>query len=313
MELDDLDRRIIGALQVDGRASWRRVAEVIGAPFSTVTRRGTALLASGAVRVVAMPTYARTAIIEVTTTPQRVGEVARALADRSDTIFVYVLSAPTRIIVEEQLGDDSLARAVIEEIPAIEGVTGVLAAPVLDYYRTLTGWMPALLTPEQVAALDPGFGRRKPAGTPPESAADRGLLSILERDGRVPVSEIAEELGQSETGVRRRLAELLKTKVDVRAVVAPALLGLPVAAFLWVRVAPSAVARVAEQLLASPYVRYAAMTMGDHQLLLDVAVPSLDDLRRFLTEEPWAAEVESIRSSPVLSAYKRSGVAVTER
>ena len=80
VELDDLDRRIVAALQVDGRASWRRIAEVIDVPFSTVTRRGSALLASGAVRVVAIPASLQTAIMEVTTTPQRFDAVARALA-----------------------------------------------------------------------------------------------------------------------------------------------------------------------------------------------------------------------------------------
>ena len=54
------------------------------------------------------------------------------------------------------------------------------------------------------------------------------------------------------------------------------------------------------------------MTMGDHQLVVDVAVESLDELRRFLTEQPWAAAVESMRSSPVLAAYKRSGIVTVE-
>jgi DNA-binding Lrp family transcriptional regulator len=312
VELDDLDRRIVGALQVDGRASWRRIAEVIDAPFSTVTRRGSALLASGAVRVVAIPASMQTAIMEVTTTPQRVDAVARALAFRPDTVFVYAVSAPTRIIVEEQLTNGSFARAVIEEIPAIEGVTGVLAAPVLDYYRTLTSWMPGLLSASEVAALNEDFGRRRAVGMPSESALDRRLQSILERDGRVSVADIAVKVGQSESGVRRRLAALVGTQVEVRAVVAPALLGLRVSAFVWIRVAPAKVQRVAEQILESPFVRYAAMTMGDHQLIVDVAVESLDELRRFLTEQPWATAVESIRSSPVLAAYKRSGVIVSE-
>ena len=56
----------------------------------------------------------------------------------------------------------------------------------------------------------------------------------------------------------------------------------------------------------------AVMTMGDHQLVVDVAVESLDELRRFLTEQPWAAAVESMRSSPVLAAYKRSGIVTVE-
>lgn len=311
MELDDLDRRIVGALQVEGRASWRKIAEALNAPFSTVTRRGSALLASGAVRVVAIPTTLRTAIIEVATTPHRVDAVARALAARPDTIFVYALSAPARILVEEQLTDGELAQAVIEEIPAIEGVTGVLAMPVLEYYRTLTSWMPALLSASEVAALNGNFGRRA-VGAPLELAIDRELQSILERNGRLSAAEIAAELGQSESGVRRRLARLTGTQIDVRAVVAPALLGLPVSAFVWIQVPPAQVGRVAEQILESPFVRYAAMTMGDHQLIVDVAVESLDELRRFLTERPWATSVQSIRSSPVLAAYKRSGTIVAE-
>ena len=313
MQLDDLDRRIVGALQVDGRASWRRIAEVLDAPVSTVTRRGYALLASGAVRVVALPASTTTAIMEITTTPQRVDAVARALAARPDTIFVYTLSAPTRIVVEEQqLSAGALARAVIEEIPAIDGVTGVSASPILDYYRTLTSWMPGLLSQDEVAALNPDFGRLPPDDIPPTTDADQQILAILERDGRAAVTDIAAALGQSEPSVRRRLSGLIGTKIDVRAVVAPSLLGLDVSAFLWIWATTGSVATVAKQIVASEYVRYAAMTMGEHQLVVDVAVRTLDEFRSFITDQPWTAAVESIRSSPVLAAYKRSGTEVAE-
>lgn len=281
-------------------------------PFSTVTRRGSALLASGAVRVVAIPASLQTAIMEVTTTPQRFDAVARALASRPDTLFVYALSAPSRIIVEERLNHGSLARTVLEEIPAIDGVTGVLAAPVLAYYRTLTSWMPGLLSASEVDELNEDFGRRRPVSVMSESPVDLRMQSALQRDGRASVADIAAEVNQSESAVRRRLAALVKSKLDVRAVVAPALLGFQVSAFVWIRVAPSAVEHVAHQILASPFVRYAVMTMGDHQLVVDVAVESLDDLRRFLTEQPWATAVESMRSSPVLAAYKRSGIVTAE-
>ncbi len=314
MKLDELDRRIVGALQVDGRASWRRIAEVLDASFSTVTRRGTALLASGAVRVVALPRYSQTAIIEVTTVPQRFDAVARALSARTDTVFVFALSAPARIIVEElQPSEGALARAVLDEIPAIEGVTGVNAAPILAYYRTLSTWMPDLITPAEVAELNPGFGHLYDDAVPLTTPADREIYEILAPDGRVSVADIADRVGQSEPAVRRRLTVLVDTKIDIRAVVSPHLLGLDVAAIVWIRVAPKDIERVAEQILASPWVRYAAMTMGDHQLIVDVAVPTLDDLRRFLTEQPWSASVDSVRTSPVLAAYKRSGLPAEER
>ena len=313
MQLDDLDRRIVGALQVDGRASWRRIAEVLETPVSTVTRRGTALLSSGAVRVVALPGATTTAILEITTVPQRVDAVARALAARSDTIFVYVLSAPARIVVEQQqLTSGALARAVIEEIPAVDGVTGVSASPILDYYRTLSSWMPGQLSEAEAAMLNDGFGRLPPVDTAPLVGVDQQILAILERDGRAPLTDIAAAVGHSEASIRRRLTGLVGTGVDVRAVVAPTLLGLDVSAFLWIRATPGAVRTVAAEIAESKYVRYAAMTMGEHQLVIDVAVETLEDFRRFVTEQPWTGKVESIRSSPVLAAYKRSGVAVEE-
>lgn len=49
--LDELDKRVVGALQVDDRASWRRIADVIGAPERTVARRGARLLSTGSVVV----------------------------------------------------------------------------------------------------------------------------------------------------------------------------------------------------------------------------------------------------------------------
>jgi hypothetical protein len=38
--LDPRERRIVVALQLDGRSSWRRIAEVLDEPERTVARRG---------------------------------------------------------------------------------------------------------------------------------------------------------------------------------------------------------------------------------------------------------------------------------
>jgi hypothetical protein len=54
-ELTELDRRIIVALQHDGRASWRAIAEMVGGTVATVTRRGQHLLSSGVARIAVLP------------------------------------------------------------------------------------------------------------------------------------------------------------------------------------------------------------------------------------------------------------------
>lgn len=53
--LDELDRQIAVALQQDGRASWRAIAETVGSSTATVARRGQHLLSSGVLKVTAVP------------------------------------------------------------------------------------------------------------------------------------------------------------------------------------------------------------------------------------------------------------------
>ncbi len=53
--LDELDRKIIVALQHDGRASWTAIADMVGSSTATVARRGQQLVADGIVRIAVVP------------------------------------------------------------------------------------------------------------------------------------------------------------------------------------------------------------------------------------------------------------------
>ena len=50
--VDELDRRIAAALQINARASWQQVAHVVGSSESTVTRRAQRMISSREIRVV---------------------------------------------------------------------------------------------------------------------------------------------------------------------------------------------------------------------------------------------------------------------
>ncbi|MEV5322939.1 MULTISPECIES: AsnC family protein [unclassified Nonomuraea] len=52
---DELDRRLIHALQLDARAPFSRIAEVLGVSDQTVARRYRRLRSAGLLRVVAVP------------------------------------------------------------------------------------------------------------------------------------------------------------------------------------------------------------------------------------------------------------------
>ncbi|WP_408895725.1 AsnC family transcriptional regulator [Nocardioides sp. R1-1] len=311
--LDPLSRRIVGALQVDGRASWRRIAEVLGEPVRTVARRGAALLEDRTVQVVGLPNTSPTHIVRLRCRSGAVASVAAAVAARRDTIFVYAVGRAPEIVAEVMTPYDTLAGLVLDELPALDGVEEVRADPALLYFRTVAEWSPGLLSAEEGDALG-AVASTEPFSPETAFELDEGeqrLLDALVADGRTPLQDIAELLGCSDATARRRVEQLLgRGALRIRAVVEPALLGLPVETLLWVRVHPARVEEVGKALVASPLVRYCAFVGGDGQLLVDVTTPDVDGLRSLLTDPAWAGGAERVGATPLLRAYKRGGVLV---
>ncbi|MFC8522331.1 Lrp/AsnC family transcriptional regulator [Pseudarthrobacter sp. NPDC057230] len=313
-EFDELDRRIVGALQVNGRASWRRIAEVLGESFSTVTRRGMGLLESGTVRVAGLVTLGPTHLVEVQCEPARLAGIAEVLAKDPDANFLYALTSPTRLLFEVKARPGRLSSLVLKELPALSGVTQVNAWPIMEYFRTVAEWHPGPLTVKETAALQEVI--------PPTSLlsatavlddVDSRLVRLLVEDGRVPVAELSAAVGLSAPVVRRRLNALFEAgNLSVRAIVEPADIGLPVEAVIWVRTAPADVAAVGHLLSSESCVRYAAMALGEFQLIANVTLAGLNELRAFLMESEWAQHALAVRSSLIVRAYKRGGVCMPD-
>lgn len=309
MDLQEADLRIIGALQVDGRSSWRTIAKVLGIPLTTVVRRGNALLESGVVTVTVMGLAERTAIIEVATESSAVDAVARELASRPETVFVYALSSPTRLVLEQYLSQQELAFSVLEDIPAIPGVIEVTAAPVLEYHKTLTQWMPELITDEEAKRLNPAYSSVNDL----RGRADDGdlvMLQSLASEGRLGTSHLSEITGYSTTTVRKRLSRLLTRIAEVRSVVRAQDLGLTAEAFLWVSTSPNKAAEVAAIIASSPFAKYVVAVLGEYQIVANVAMKDYEAFRSFLADERWAGSVHGVRASTVLRTYKSGGVPV---
>lgn len=307
MELEHIDRRIIGALQVDGRASWRTISRVLKSPLTTVVRRGNALIEAGVVTVSVMGLAHRTAIIEVTADSSAVDFVARELASRPETVFVYALSSPTRIVIEQYLSQQNLAYSVLEDIPSIHGVTEVTAAPVLDYHKTLAQWMPDLITEEEAIQLDPHYASINCLrGRADES--DYVMLDTLAVNGRIGTAQLAEITGFSTTTVRKRMARLLTRIAEVRSIVSAQDLGMTAEAFLWISTPPEKAAEVAASITASPFAKYVVSILGEHQIVANVAMSDFETFRAFLNDNKWAGKVRGLRASTVLRTYKSGGI-----
>ncbi|WP_052583780.1 Lrp/AsnC family transcriptional regulator [Saccharomonospora iraqiensis] len=314
--LDELDRRIMAALQVEGRASWRRVATVLGESERTVARRGNRLLEERLVVVAALTpqyfgAYSEPTVVSVRCFPGTARVAGASLARRQDTTFSYIMTGTTDCVAEVWCPADRLTDLLLEELPSTPGMARIRSDTVLHYYRTVHEWQPGILADDEAAALaaDRPLPPTKLATKPPLAREDRVMVDALARDGRATHAELGRLAGVSEATARRRV-DALRTEGDLtfRAVVEPATLGLPVEALLWISTPPGSVDRVGEQLLASPLVRYVAAITGPHQLLVDVTLPTKAALRDMITGSPWVEHVSAVETTLVVQSLKRGGV-----
>ncbi|GAA3455576.1 Lrp/AsnC family transcriptional regulator [Dactylosporangium matsuzakiense] len=313
LTLDDLDRRIVHALQVDGRAPFSRIGEVLGASDRTVARRYRRLRSAGAVRVVGLPHAAAIGhvdwLIRIRCTPDAAVPLATALARRADTSWVLILSGGTEISCitrTRRHADDG--ELLLQRLPRSPKVTAVTAYCVLRGVAGLDGWpgRTSALAPAEIAALTPA---RPPARPVTPTPADNALLSALARDGRADFPALARATGWSETTVRRRLDELQQSgllyfDVDVE----PALFGYHAEALLWLTVAPAALTPVTGALATHPEIGYAAAITGPANISATVICRDLDALYDYLADRVGSLPgVTGAETSPVVRRLKNAG------
>jgi DNA-binding Lrp family transcriptional regulator len=310
--LDALDRRIVGALQVDGRLAWDRVAGVLGEPVGVVARRGQRLLGGGIVQVIGVPAPEAGTVVALRCEPGQERVAALALARRRDTRYAHLLAGPAGALAEIGCPPDRLARLVGDELPRVPGIVEASTVSVLRYVRTEDEWRPGLLGADECDALTeylppPGhapFGERKELGR-----TDRMLLTALSLDGRRGDAELADATGLSHSAVPRRVDRLRRDgRLRIRVVVDPARLGFGLRAVVRAAAAPRDVPAVASALAREPWVLRASCVSGDRPLLLEVAVPSVDALHAFTTGAPWLHAVTTLETAVVVGTLKDGGL-----
>ena len=306
--LGELEQRIVMALQVDGRATWRKIAKVLDEPERTVARHGAALLEEGMVNIAAIRHRAGAVIAALNCVPGTVPVASEALSARADTSFTYMVTGQSDVVSELHY-DGGLDEILTLQLPATPGLSQIQVYPILKFFKTIRGWQAGNLSPAQLRMLEPEFGGERTAWQPAGEldATDLTIVEALRRDGRASIEAISRQVKLGESSVARRVEALLRGEhISIRTLVEPALLGLPVEALLWVQVSPEHIDDLGQRLCALPQVRYLAAIAGDAQLLVDVTVPSQQDLYRFIAQTDWGQLVQ-IRTSLVLGARKRGG------
>jgi Lrp/AsnC family transcriptional regulator for asnA, asnC and gidA len=137
---------------------------------------------------------------------------------------------------------------------------------------------------------------------------DRRIVRLLQRNARVPNTEIARALNVTETTVRNRVSRLLDEElIGIVAVVDQRATEATISAFIGVTVELSRVVAVAESLRERPEARYVAQMLGSAQVLAETFFRDHDHLLEFRNEFlSTLAGVISVDVSIVLRVHKMS-------
>ncbi|MEV6446581.1 AsnC family transcriptional regulator [Amycolatopsis sp. NPDC051716] len=307
--LDAVDRALIHALHVDGRAPFTKIGDVLGVSTQTVARRYRRLRAEASLRVVGLPDPQRAGqaewMVRLTATPHTAQDLAQALARRADTAWIKLMSGGTEICVNVHTPAASDHALLLRDIPRTASITAVSAHQLLHrYFGGPTAWLGRAnaLDAAQIAALTPvhaGPGK-------PLTADDDALMAALQRDGRAGLAELATATGWSAATVARRLADLQAGgTVFFDLEIAPEPLGVTTQALLWMAVAPARLDRVARTLATHPELALVAATTGPANLVAQALCPDAAALHHYLTHRLGALDaIRTLETAPVLRTVK---------
>ncbi|WP_410652581.1 Lrp/AsnC family transcriptional regulator [Amycolatopsis sp. cmx-4-54] len=311
--LDDLDRALIHALQIDARAPFSRIGAVLGVSTQTVARRYQRLRAESGLRVVGLPDPDRTGLtqwlVRLSAQPATARTLARSLARRPDTSWVKLASGGTEIVTIAHTPGHERSAMLLHDIPRTASVTAVSAHFILHtYLGGPTAWRGrvAALTEDQQEAL------RSPESVADESpltAADHALIAALRHDGRASIADLAAAAGPAPATAARRLADLrargaLFFDVEISA----ALYGATTQAFLWMAVAPADLDEVATTLATHEELAVVVATTGPTNLAAQALCPDPAALHHYLTRRLGALRaIRTVHTAPVLEIVKAVG------
>lgn len=308
--LDGLDRRIIAALQQDGRASWSHIARLCNASVPTVSRRARHLIDSGAIAIgiIPEPGYngpTKQFFTWIKCEAGRQAEVAFAIARRPDVRFAALVTGDADIIAELVLPySPSGQTRTILEISGLDGVSDARSDLIPQVHKITHDWSQQLLTPGEPYSKPQAPHRCDPSHFDED---DRALLVAMQADPRIAFRDLGREIGLDESTTRRKYLRLRdRGCISAVTLASAAALGFESEANLTIEVHPKKMARVVRDLQKHRSVRYLASIFNGSAVLCEVIAESSDELYRFTSET--LAELDGVvrwRAAIELMTVKR--------
>ena len=146
LDLDDLDRKLIAALQIDGRTPFSVLAQDLGVSASSVRYRVQRLQDSGLFQIVGIANplnigFDRLALIGVRCAPGAGPDVCEAMSALPETSYVVLTSGSFDVMVEVVCRDiDHYTELMFGTLQKIPGVLQTESFFVLKAHKLAYGW-----------------------------------------------------------------------------------------------------------------------------------------------------------------------------
>lgn len=137
---------------------------------------------------------------------------------------------------------------------------------------------------------------------------DQKIISLLQYDGRMPNTQIAERLNISESTVRRRVEQLIDDGVmQIVAIAEPHKLGYDEAGMIGITVQAHRITEVADAISELPEVSYLFQAAGEFDLFAEVFCKNREHFVSFLNNKLQKIPgVERTQSFLILKMHKLS-------
>ena len=288
MALDDVDVELVDALRRDGRASFESLADTIGLSRRATRTRVQRILDDGVVRVVATvrPEFDgihAIAHLSVGVSSTDRDEVARAITELDESVFVSIVSGQSAVVAEVRTATLTRLADVVDQVRGIAGVRDVDTVVYTDVLKE-----PHLPPPSAL----PGVGDSERA----IDDLDRALVARLRTDGRASYADLAQQVGLSAAATRARVRRLIDLdQIRVVALVDPTRLGrayMTGVALTFDRAAGTVLDRIA----AIDAVDFLARTLGACDAMATIVTPGPDETVAVLDRLGAVDGVQLIRS-----------------
>ncbi|MDD5094100.1 MAG: Lrp/AsnC family transcriptional regulator [Dehalococcoidia bacterium] len=280
LELDELDIRIVMALEADARQSARSLAPKFNTTPTTVQRRLQRLLEARAIKIITVTDpeslgFRTRAVIGINTRPGKQDNAAECLLSLPNTQYMWLTMGRYDMMVYTVFRDmHELVSFVDQKLSCIPDLTHIEELLILEEAKD--SWM-HLTGP--VGAVGKAVPRKV-------DESDRQLIRELELCPRESITNLSSKLRMSTKAVRRKLQTLIDDNiVRIFSVVNPSTFGFGIQAAIFVRVCNGNIVSAVNTLAENKKILHMLMITGPFKILLHGNFRDMEELTLFLKND----------------------------